>query len=80
MTAKTFRACVLLIAPDVPEEDVGERPITVVNIVEAGRRVGLHATFDHRGRSVSGSVAKISPSDWEQAGVIPIVQVNRSFP
>ena len=67
---KTFRARILWIAPDIPEVDLGEELITL----DAD-----FATFQHNGQSVSGSVAEISPADWEKTGATPTVRVNRSL-
>jgi hypothetical protein len=40
---------------------------------------GFYALFDHDGQTVSGTVANISPPDWEATGATPdSVRVNRS--
>jgi hypothetical protein len=76
MTEKTFRARVLLVGSGSPEEDLGEKCITISDII--GDR-GYFAHFKHDKQTVSGSVAEISPPDWEQTGVMPTtVRVSRS--
>jgi hypothetical protein len=78
MTEKTFQARVLLVGSGILEEDLGEKRITIVSIVEHGRDAGFYAHVDHDGQTVSGRVAGISPPDWERTGVKPIVRVSRS--
>ena len=78
MAAKTLRAHVRRVAPDIPDADLGERLITISDLIEDGRVVGSHATFEHNGQSVSGSVAEIFPPDLEKSGVTPVVKINRS--
>jgi hypothetical protein len=79
MAAKTLRAHVRWVAPDIPDPDLGERLITISDLIEDGRVVGSYAAFEHNGQSVSGSVVAISPPDWEKSGVTPVVKVNRSL-
>jgi hypothetical protein len=67
MAQKTFQTRVVWVGPDIPEEDLGEKLITIENII--GDR-GFFAHFEHEGQTVSGS-AEISPHDWEQTGVTP---------
>jgi hypothetical protein len=79
MTARTFRARIVCTQPDTGDKDMGEQLVTIRDLIEQGRPVGLHATFDHNGETLSGSVKKIEPPDWEtRAGVTPIVLVNSS--
>jgi hypothetical protein len=78
MTEKTFRARVLWVGSGIPDKDLAEKSITIVKIVEQGRDAGFYAHFDHEGQPVSGSVAEISPANWEETGATPTVRVNRS--
>jgi hypothetical protein len=79
MTNKTFRGHVILTGSALRDEDLGEKLILIVNVIENGRAVDYRATFDHGGRTIIGLVEKIIPPDWEQNGVIPIVRVIRSL-
>jgi hypothetical protein len=78
MTAKTFRAQVVLVGSGLADQNLGEGDITTRDIMEQGRHVGFYAHFDADGQTVSGTVVDISPADLEQKGVTPIVRVNRN--
>lgn len=79
MTTTTLRAQVRLVGSGIAEDDLGQKDITLRKIAEKGRDVGFYVDFSHNGKTVSGSVAEISPDDWEKQKVTPIVRVNRSF-
>jgi hypothetical protein len=36
------------------------------------------AKFEHNGKIETGRVVQVSPADWDQRGVIPIVYVSQS--
>jgi hypothetical protein len=78
MTEKTIRARVLWVGSGIPEKDLREKSITIVNVIEHGRDAGFYAHFDHEGKPVSGSVAEICPANWQETGAKPTVRVNRS--
>jgi hypothetical protein len=78
MVERTLRARVVMVGSGSTDVDLGEKDITLRDIIEQGHSVGSYATLAHNGQTVVGTVAEISPFDWEQSGRTPTVRVNRS--
>jgi len=46
MPERTITARVVCTQPDTGDKDVGEKLVTIRDLIEQGRPVGLHVTFD----------------------------------
>ena len=56
--------------------DLGEQVVMIVDLLEEGRPVGHHVTFDHNGHTETTSVKKIEPPDWEmRLEIIPTLTI-----